>query len=399
MGEPSQITTQAKTVQKAVQMATPPATPPAIPPAIPPILQAPTLNYRANLIQRANSQIPLTTEGLPVGLYRADLLPNTKPESPQEEIQAVRNSYVDLSYEHGYPTLPDGRPFWHKLDFEPGFAYGAFQIYLDSLDGGPRELHSLSKNLELRTLATKVYCSPQEIEALPENDKLIPEAKLHKVIYEFSVLYCWRWRTKAHDLYKDAAYRHLRLRRQMTVEDRHFGVSERYLKELQEKVFDAPDFWNNMSAKTAVDLFAKLVAIQRISIGLPAAGPLSQKETPEDMTFEMIMRSMGSKQHQGNTYDQNGGGGQQGRKILEHILQDPNAAAGMQELIVRVTRSTQAALPNPEVSTQALAFKGRGRSNQIITEDDFTAGLDITGAPGENLDIDSIELEPIPEKK
>ena len=113
------------------------------------------LPYRAILLQRAFGHIPVTAEGLPVGYYRVDLLPTTY-EKPEVEAHSLRSAYVDLSFEHGYPTLGDGRPFWHKLEFEPGFAYGAFQIYLDSLNEGPRELTQLAQNEELIRIASQV---------------------------------------------------------------------------------------------------------------------------------------------------------------------------------------------------------------------------------------------------
>src|SRR3972149_2029577 len=85
------------------------------------------LPYRVLLLQRAIPALPVTAEGLPIGFYRVDLLPEQSPGDAKEEAQALRNAYTDLNFDHGYPTLSDGRPFWYKLDYEPGFAFGAFQ--------------------------------------------------------------------------------------------------------------------------------------------------------------------------------------------------------------------------------------------------------------------------------
>lgn len=373
MDVPSTDSPEAKAVQAAA------TTPPTVPSNV---VAMPPLSYRAQLVLKAGAHIPLTQEGLPTGYYRIDLLPQQQPIDPQEEAQAARNAYSDLSFEYGYPTLPDGRPFWYKLDFEPGFAFGAFQIYIEQIDGGPRELHKLCENLELRTLASKAYCTPQELDEY--EDKLIPKSKMHRMIYEFSILYFWRHRSRANDLYRDAAYRHTRLRRQSTLEEKHYSLADKFMKELQTKVLDTPEFWESMSAKTAVDLLGKLVAIGRISVGLPAAGPLSQKETPEDVTMEMILRTLGQKTSGGQTFENGSATG--GRAILDSILQDKDAAHGMQELIVRVTRHHQQALPNPHDGGGARTFKGRNRDMQIITADDLTGPLDVTDAPGTNLD-------------
>lgn len=349
----------------------------------------PLLSYRALLLQKTANRIPFTAEGLPTGFYRVDLLP-TAPASSEEELQALQTAYIDLSFEYGYPTLPDGRPYWHKLDFEPGFAYGAFQIYLEQLDVGPRELTKLAENTELLVLASRM--------AGMEDGKLIAKDVLRRQVVEFSILYYWRSRSKAHDLYKDAAYRHVRLRRQMNVESSHYDMATALMKRLQDDVFTSKDFWENMSGKTAVDLLAKLVSIQRVSVGLPAAGPLSQKETPEDMTFEMIMRTIGQRSAQGNVYENNGNQ-QQGRGILEGVLQDKVSASNMQELIIRVSQSMHktAVLPNPNGNGEARTFKGRNRTNEKIGSDELSIGLDMSGTPGANLDDNATIIDVNPE--
>jgi hypothetical protein len=293
-------------------------------------------------------------------------------------VQSLKTAYIDLSFEHGYPTLPDSRPYWHKLDFEPGFAFGAFQIYLELINAGPREISLMRENAEL----LQIVSQQKGRQSTPE--------ELGQIINEFSVLYYWRTRAKAHDLYKEASYRHLRLRRQMTVEEKHYETATALLKKLTEEVFTDKDFWEQMSGKTAVDLLSKLVAIQRVSVGLPAAGPLSQKETPESTTFEMIMRSLGQKTA-GQIYE-NGTNQAHSREVLDTVLKDKDTAAGLQELIIKVTRATHQQLPNPHEGQRARTFTGRNRPNAPVTEiiqnEDIT-GYDISGAPGENLDLDS----------
>lgn len=346
------------------------------------------LPYRALLLQRANQTIPQTAEGLPVGFYRADLLP-TAAQKPEEETQALKMAYSDLSFEYGYPTLPDGRPFWHKLDFEPGFAYGCFQVYLEQIREGPRELSELASSEELLGLITQVQ--PHESKAKWSAEQL------NALLYEFSILYLWRARAKAHDIYKEAAFRHLRLRRQTSIEDEDYLMASSLLSQLREKVFNAPKFFEDMNAKTAADLLSKLVAIRRVSVGLPAAGPLSNKETPEDTSFEMIMRTLAQKAGQsGAVYENGGAGGPNGsRNILNEVLKDPVAAEQMQEVIIRVTKVHQQRLanPNPNQQAQGRTFTGRGRTQEIISHEDLAGPYDISGAPGENLGVDLTSRE------
>jgi hypothetical protein len=377
-------------------------------------------------MQRALQRLPQTGEGIPVGFYRIDLLP--PPSSTiEEEVRGLQLAYQDLSFEHGYPTLQDGRPWWYKLDFEPGFAYGAFQIYLEMGQSAPRALGSLSENEELLRLAAQVY--PQEensnvqtktqtqtktqgksIQYVPRNGggpkasngntapaPLIAEApgaradiptitpsRLSSILTEFSILYNWKARARAFDLYQDAAYRHRKLRRQSTSEDSHYVMAESLLSKLKSEVLDAPNFFKDMDPKVALDMLVKLVSIQRISTGLPASGPLAPKDVPEETSFEMIMRTLGRKaaQTDGNLFDQNGSllGGQD---VVDKALGDKDATTGLQELIIRVTKASHQNY-DPLEGTEGRRFKGRGpRSRtQEILDSESLEPYDFSGAPG-----------------
>lgn len=338
--------------------------------------------YRVALLLKALPRLPLTNEGLPVGYYRVDLLPESQPPTTEEEVQALKNAYSDLNFDNGYPTLSDGRSFWSKLDFEPGFAFGAFEIYLDSLEEGPREISLLASNEEIRRLTGRMYA--HSMRTSPENtDELPPIEVVNTMLQEFSTLYLWKSRAKAHDLFKEAAYRHQKLKRQTSTEDTHYLLAVHYLNELKTKVLEQPRFFDDMSPKTAIDFMAKLVMIQRISVGLPANGPLSSKEEAEDISFEMIMKTLQQKASKGNTFDQTGR--ELTRDTLSQVLEDPRATDMMQELVIRVTKTAHS-----NQKQEGNRFKGRGRSLEIITSDDLTPQLDIGGAPGANLD-DSAE--------
>jgi hypothetical protein len=349
------------------------------------------LPYRVRLLQKAVPTLPVTAEGLPIGFYRVDLLPEQSPGDAKEEAQALRNAYINLCFDHGYPTLSDGRPFWYKLDYEPGFAFGAFQIYLEANDTGPRELSLLADNEEIRRLAGRMYQLNKQSTAISgiDTEELPPVEAVTAILMEFSILYLWRARAKAHDLYEEAAYRHLKLRRQTSIENEHYLLAVSLMTKLKEKMLNSPNFFEDMSAKTATELLSKLVAIQRISVGLPAAGPLPNKEQSEDISFEMIMRTLAQKTAKGNVFDQSG------REVttenaLSKVLEDPRAAGMMQEVIIRVSKAAQ-----KPTDSQGHRFKSRNRSNEIITDDDLTAPFDIEGAPnaGENMNLDDNQID------
>ena len=371
----------------------------------------PELSYRAGLLQRATPRIPLTAEGLLVGFYRVDLLPfaraqsQSQAEAQAEEASALRNAYVDLSYEYGYPTLASGSPFWYKLDFEPSFAFASFQAYLELINEGPREISKLASNPELlhvggalalangTSASTSTSATATATATATGSEPSFTSAHLQRQLYEYSILYCWRQRAKAYDLYKEAAYRHMRLKRQINIEDSHYQLACNLLATLKERVLNTPAFWEVLSTspKASIDFLSKLVAIQRVSVGLPASGPLPTKETPEDMTFEMIMRSLGTKQAQGDSAGAGGGGyggaASSGRSALQTVLEDPDTARQLQEVIIRVTRSqTQArsdqasadTSPSPSQSqSQGRVFKTRRRQEFTITDEDLI--VDVPG--------------------
>jgi len=340
------------------------------------------LSYRADLARRAASRLPMTAEGLPVGFYRVDLLPATREElQGSSEADALRIAYQDLSYEFGYPTLQDGRPFWHKLEFEASLAYGCFQVYLDRQDEGPRELTQLALNGELMDIFRR------RNEAEGGTNTWTFEQTL-QTLQEFSALHYWRYRAKAYDVYKEAAYRHIRLRRQSSTEDEHFQLAKTLMTKLQDQVLNKPDFFKEMAPKVAVDLLHKLVAIQRISTGLPATGPLANKEAPEDTSFEMILRSLSQRAGQelgGTMYDQSGEVVEGGKGILARVLEDRDNVTLMQEMVVRVTRATQSSQDARNASNTHRKFKGRNLSGRGPISSEDTLPYDVSGAPGENV--------------
>lgn len=298
-------------------------------------LERQLLSSRAVLLKRASQRIPVTAEQLIVGFYRVDLLPvedtsdaedtddaNDTDEGQRQvaEIEALKAAYVELSYENGYPTLPAGEPFWHKLDYEPGLAYGAFQIFLDMGDTGARELTELAANEEFRRV-----CSARIGHEVTQTEAL-------QIVSEYCVLYYWRQRSKAYDLFKEAAYRHLRIKRQMSAEDTHYQLAAGLLKKV-EAYLAKDDFENGLTPKTAIEALKALVAIQRVSIGLPAAGPLPSKDSPEVTHFEAILRQLGTA---GGSAASNIAPKERS-KLLDDMLTDPSVTRQMQELIIRVT--------------------------------------------------------------
>jgi hypothetical protein len=352
-------------------------------------------SYRAQLVKKYGGRVPTTSEGLPTGYYRTDMLPaypsapaqniGSLPPSPGAELRreddqflatakamsspqvagglavqdqgadladVLRAAFVELNFDHGYPGIPNGMPFWHKLEFESGFAFACFQLYLESGQDGPRELFSVASNEELLRVASA------------QHQRQLGPQELLFALQEYFTLNYWSSRAKAFDLYKESAWRHQRLKRQVRTENSHFEIAEQLMAKLA-VYFGSERFMNEMTPKAAIDALGKIVAIQRISLGLPASGPLAANQQPEATSFEMIMRNVATTQGAGQASGQRGVA-EHTKDMLDQVLADPTAANNLQEVIIRVTSLTAQANKEPE-----RRFPGRDRGGIVFEEAEF----------------------------
>src|SRR5690606_8394367 len=67
--------------------------------------------------------------------------------SLREDLKAA---FIPLNYDEGFPTLPDGQPFWDRFEFEPMQYHTAFQAYLQMpiVNRGVRSLSDLAAIME-----------------------------------------------------------------------------------------------------------------------------------------------------------------------------------------------------------------------------------------------------------
>lgn len=236
----------------------------------------------------------------------------------------LKAAFIPLNYDEGFPTLPDGRPFWEKFDFEPVQYNQAFQAFLQmpQVNGGIRTLNDLSRVMEANNLLT--------IDGFDHREFTLKFQIIAQV-------YLWHLRARAYDLYKAAAYRKNQELRAIGVQETHFNMSSRLLKRLSEYMESEEDFWDLMTPKVAMDMFKALVATQRISVGLPATAPPSSKEGEGGgNSFEMILRTLAQ---QGGSQEVARIG--QDNRLAAKILESPEATQLAQELIIRMTQSDQ----------------------------------------------------------
>jgi len=287
-------------------------------------------------VKIAQKLLPLNGFGLPEGFYRPDTLMNLlsieadsdgniNPDILTDPAR-LQSAYVRLNYTEGFPALPSGRPFWAQLDFESSEAFASFEIYTAQK-------------------VRQVYFMPEICKVLaPDLKHLQPQDFL-----EYFHTNYWHYRSRSYDLFDEAVRRKERHRRAINVQDEHFRIADKLLRQI-EPLFEDPEFLGDVSPKVAGDLLSKLVTIQRISIGLPANGPggsnvdsdgipKPEDSAPAGAPMEIIMRSISSAQ--------NGDAGQgnqaldsanvERRKILfDKTLNDPATAHLAQELIIRL---------------------------------------------------------------
>lgn len=180
-------------------------------------------------------------------------------------------AWVPFSYEEGFPCLPDGRPVWGQLEFEPVSAFQAFSAYQAQGREGVRQLSELTDQAGIS----------QNLAGLRE----------------CFALYSWDVRVKAYDLFWMAERRRLREIRAMEVDDSHYLASIQMMEKAKTYI-EGAEFDALMTPKTAIDLVTLASKMQRIAVGLPAQGPAvdDDKAQPTGAPMEVLIRNQLKRQ-------------------------------------------------------------------------------------------------------
>src|SRR5690606_680790 len=106
----------------------------------------------------------------------------------------LKAAFIPLNFDEGFPTLPDGRPFWEKLEYEPSQYHEAFQAYIQmpQVSNGVRSLNDLAEVMVTNGLL--------DLEGYNYSMFTLK----FKVI---SQIYLWHLRARAFDLYRIAAHK------------------------------------------------------------------------------------------------------------------------------------------------------------------------------------------------
>lgn len=278
------------------------------------------------LIQQLMPNLPMNEYALPVYIYRADMLdfsyilrklgavhsttttsfPPASGGAPagmevttnsalQEIYGLLDAATVPLSYDEGYPVLPNGQPFWGRLEFESPEAYSAFTTYLNL--GGARQLSSLVA-YDIGTLN------------------------------EYFYQYYWGFRVKAFDLYRVAHHQKLKLERMLSAENKHFEVAGRMLQKIEAYLESTVLDDDTMTPDKAILILEKLVKIQRVSVGLPANGESKETDGSKRQVapLQVIMQQV----------SQNSGSTERPQDDISLLLENPDTVNLAQDLILKM---------------------------------------------------------------
>ena len=274
---------------------------------------------------------PEAPEDTPDG-SRADELTLAPQEDPSEEYriagfpaQALSNAYVPLQYDEGFPAFTNGLPFWGRLEYEPSDAYQAFDRYLHMSLGrtaGEEDEYAgeaAPGTRSISTLATQLH----------PDSKLLKMASVYQSYYH---LYYWGPRAHAFDLFSVAQHRKQQELRAIETQNEHYVESKRLRHKLMRYFDNQEDFWDFMTPKVAIDFFKNITQLERISAGVPAAGPMSEeREGSRGQPFEVAFRTIAQVNRTtvaGAIMDEEG-------EILEEALKDPAVTEYLQELIIK----------------------------------------------------------------
>lgn len=284
------------------------------------------MDRKWKLLQQLSNTLPLNEYNLPIFIYRADMLdhslikrilddqaeskhhglmtPAAKPSKAawegrstgiRDAMSHLTSAQVPLDYTEGYPTLPNGQPFWNQMDSEHKEAHDAFIFYLEM--DGVRRMSGLAH--------------------LPLDQ-----------VREWYHTYYWDYRVKSFDLYRTAHQNRLKVQRMLRVEDDHFRLASKIMASV-DSIVNSQDFADNLAKldpEKLINVFEKLVKVQRISVGLPvgsAAGLDNRPQAPSTTNIIMQQITQGDAKPQDDTED-----------VMATLANDEDALEKAQDLIL-----------------------------------------------------------------
>ncbi len=329
-------------------------------------------------IKALTHELPLNDFGLPIGIYRCDLLPfhdyapniasDPRPvasgngeESSSTELavpcdsqltegsepskpngangehriagflaKSLNQAFVPLQYDEGFPAFNDGTAFWSRLECEPHDIYLAFDQYLKMPLGRTPDPED-DEDFGLAASGTRSLASlVEKLHPNLPNNQLLARIEQYRANY---YLYYWGMRAHAYDLFRVAQHQKQQELRALETQDEHYVDARKIRHRLMQYINDDTEFWDMMTPKVAIDLLKSTTQLERISAGIPGAGPPiagSEGESRKGQPFEIAFRTVAqsNRPQVRATIDEDG-------EVLSRALEDPEALEVLQELIIR----------------------------------------------------------------
>jgi len=259
-----------------------------------------------DVVATLSKKTPANEYGLPIFFYRSDILASSNILQqgfiPDEDATAA---IVPIAYEDGYPTMPNGTPWWYQMDHEPLPAYTLFKCFLEQ-----------AEQEGIRILAN--LAAQQNVPA--------------EVMSQTSMEFYWTARARAYDLFIVAAEAKRREHRIRKTENYHFEQADKLLKPILDRFNSNPDLVEGLSAMEMLEFFERLHKIQRTSLGLTGQQSSTNKDAPSPgSSVEVILRSL----------TKNSGLTEQGQEAIgsriQAMLANPEMAIMAQEMVIRAT--------------------------------------------------------------
>lgn len=281
------------------------------------------ISERARVMRELCENIPDNEYGLPTYLYRADLIPpgfDTLP--PKDQNDYIDSATIELDYTQGFPTLPDGEPFWGALPGEHPDAHRAFIHYLDM----PRE--ASYDNSGQAGLATPV----RQLHLLKHTT-----GKSTADLMGWCIMFYWPQRARAYDMFVMASHNKQKEYRLQEAENTHYNIATKFIDYAQtflDSVFLNPDKYE-LSPNEAIGLLVKMIQVQRLSLGVSPFGTHQgkgigdQRALPQGASVEIILRQLAQNAGMTNT-------GNKGSDVTKQLFDDPEALEAAQDLIIKL---------------------------------------------------------------
>ncbi len=344
-----------------------------------------TQSQAVEAIRALSAELPLNDFGLPIGIYRADLLPfhdyappnatalaipdlrpsemgdgpsDTDialrpanplsegpdpslpgvPEGPEVDVseyriagfpaKALNQAFVPLQYDEGFPAFQDGRPFWSCLMWEPKDVFRAFESYLQMPLGRPSNPDEDEDNGEAASGTRGLSALIGTLFPHLSNTELLIKIEEYR---ENFYLYYWGMRTHAYDLFRVAQHQKQQELRALETQDEHYLDARKLRNRLMQYMNSEEEFWDLMTPKVAIDAFKSVTGLERISANLPAGGPPIAKEEGSGQSFEVAFRTIAQTNR-----PQVRAITEENVEVLSKALEDPETTETLQELIIRV---------------------------------------------------------------